>query len=864
MFSDVSDHALAGDINCIAYYGVTLGMGDGTYAPDANVTAFEMRLFVQRAADRMGADGEAVLGGVMLSDPVTRLEMAQLMFGLVNDIDDNIRINTSDNQVQFWDDNTNEWVVPNDYFADAKAQVPIFESQVIGAAYELGIVFGRSANVSTADSVFGPSDPVTRAEMAAFIARTLDHSNLRPEGLAFQHNGANSMISYRDGDFEPVEDARIDVFSALYADDAFDPDDGECELRFVDDETPSDRTCEIDIGDQLTDDEGNIEFTPVSLGGDPISVTCGTGNFRFASASGSAGRSYWAWTGSIGDEVDEDTTLADLEIVDRPVGAAAPKYARVSGGLPTGDELAKMGETVTFTLQLYAEAGANGRDEMGLIDDVAAGPDRSRNPYHLKIEKYFVDANGTSDSDAETTNGNANDAATGGFPNAPGDWDFISLATANTATPTAATDAAGALFNTPMDTVVWPNGDGEYAITLTHSDLSAATDNTDVAVKFTLTPFLTGNDLIQANLLSDIVVNPNTFDASAARLGTFDRVTGYVIFSDDASDPHSATAETAQYRIIGGSRTGNSVTVSVLDQYGDGMRNVDISLTSNLDNADRTAGTDQVAYPEEVDITVQQTEDGNNNDTASETGGTDPTSAATSLTAAAIAAATATGGSDQTVTVAIRVDPTTPANVLSIPADDVQGTFRTRGNGAYRIGYNYINPNVAQTEMITPQSTRVVRLSVDTSGAITVPAGTATEPNPVRAAEVGDAKSVYWTKIGTSGSSAYGSGGALAFATHLVGDVPARTIVVHERDHANDTTTDEPAAYFYDEDDTFIIENVGATFEMFEEALSLSTVAGDACQVETVMWENYNLQRRTDSNARPGRVDRTIWEIELS
>ena len=36
------------------------------------------------------------------------------------------------------------------------------------------------------------------------------------------------------------------------------------------------------------------------------------------------------------------------------------------------------------------------------------------------------------------------------------------------------------------------------------------------------------------------------------------------------------------------------------------------------------------------------------------------------------------------------------------------------------------------------------------------------------------------------------------------------------------TDTDEPKAYFYDEDDVFIIENIGATFEMFEEALGLT------------------------------------------
>ena len=800
MFPDVGeDNAHAAAINCIAYYGVTAGKLDGTYAPGEHVTAFQMGHFVRAAADLMGADADAVLGNVMLSDTVTRLEMAQLMFGLVNDVNDDIRISPADGQIQFYDDDTNAWVVVDDFFADAKAQVPIADSQIVGAIYELGITRGTRGDgtlVSTAGSTFEPFAPVTRAQMATFITATLDHSNLRPEGLSIQRNGlGNTMVSYRDGDFAAIEDARIDVFSALYPDDAFDADDGECEARFVQDETPSHSTCAIDIGDQLTDDEGNVEFTLVS-DDDLIQVTCGTSNFRFESAAGSAGRTFWAWTGDLSDEVDEDADLQQLEDVARPVGAAGPDYARVSGGLPTGDEIAKMGESVTFTLQLYSDV--RGRDDVSLINDVAAGPDRSGNPYHLKVEKYFVDSNGTSDSDAETTAGTANTD----FAEVPGDWDYISLATANTASPTATSTTAEALFQTPMDTVVFPNSDGQYPITLSHSDLNAASDNTDVAVKFTLTPFLQANDLISANLLTDIVVNSRTHDASVQPLTGFDRVQGYVIFSDDASDPHNVTGESAGYRIIAGSRTGNSVTVSVVDQYGDGMRNVQISVESGLDADSPTGGTpdpDQATYPEEVDDTVQPTEDGDGDGTP--------------------------GGAE----------------------DDVTGTFRTRRNGAYRIGYTYTGTD-AQTETIIPESVQVTGDNPATPDA--------TETNfELIAQELGDGVPVYWTKVGSLVTSTFG--GNLLAASHLVGDVANRTIVVHERDHANDTTTDEPAAYFYDEDDTFIIENVGATFEMFEEALSLSTVAGDPCQVETVMWENYVI-------ARPGRVNRTIWEITLS
>ena len=131
-----------------------------------------------------------------------------------------------------------------------------------------------------------------------------------------------------------------------------------------------------------------MELT-LSSDDDPITAACtvGTGDpLAFTTAAGSAGRTVWAWTGDLGDEVDEDTHLQELEDVARPVGSAGPNYARITGGLPTGDELAKMGETVTFTLQLYSQVGSAPNADK----DIAVGPDRSRNPYHLKVEKYFV------------------------------------------------------------------------------------------------------------------------------------------------------------------------------------------------------------------------------------------------------------------------------------------------------------------------------------------------------------------------------------------------------------------------------------------------------------------------------------------
>ena len=278
---------------------------------------------------------------------------------------------------------------------------------------------GDGTLVSTPGSTFEPSAPVTRAQMASFIARTLDHSNLRPAGLSIQRNSnRETHVSLRDSDFQPVEDALVDVFSAQYDDDAFDADDGQCELRFIRDETPSHSTCEIDIGDQPTDDEGNVEFTLVS-DVDPVTASCsvGDGNLDFLTDTGSESREFWSWTGDRGDQVDADAELATLEDVARPVGRAAPDYALISGGLPSGDELAKMNETVTFTLQLKDQVGGTRNH----AKDADVGPDRSTNPYILTIEKYFVTRVAGTDSDATDKSGSA---STGFFSEAPGDWNY--------------------------------------------------------------------------------------------------------------------------------------------------------------------------------------------------------------------------------------------------------------------------------------------------------------------------------------------------------------------------------------------------------------------------------------------------------
>ena len=62
-------------------------------------------------------------------------------------------------------------------------------------------------------------------------------------------------------------------------------------------------------------------------------------------------------------------------------------------------------------------------------------------------------------------------------------------------------------------------------------------------------------------------------------------------------------------------------------------------------------------------------------------------------------------------------DTTNPAGtVAQVAQDDVIGTFKTRRNGTYRIGYAYIAATEAQTEMITPQSAQVYEVAITKTG----------------------------------------------------------------------------------------------------------------------------------------------------
>ena len=335
MFSDVSEmHTFRGDINCLAYYGVTIGYGDGTFGPENDVTRGQMVLFMERAAGVAGADAEAVVGDFATtgSDPVNRADMALLIARLlVSATNDESPVNVTNG-----DDGTFAVAVDGtavadwDYFADARRSLNRIHDSAVSALYELGVAKG------TGMGYFSPAASVSRGQMAAFITRALAHTTARPSGVTIQsHAPGEVIVSVRDANFHPVANAQIDLFSIDTAKvgEAFDGD-GKCgRVAAVD---SNDSTCAIDALD------------PVSgLSGD-YSASAGT--------VADGGTTVWAWTGQTGDAVEDGGEgLASIDLTEGPAAPAAS--VSIKDDMATGATRAVFGSTVTVTIQLVDSDG---------------------------------------------------------------------------------------------------------------------------------------------------------------------------------------------------------------------------------------------------------------------------------------------------------------------------------------------------------------------------------------------------------------------------------------------------------------------------------------------------------------------------
>ena len=125
-FTDVPEgHTNADDIDCIAYYTITKGTTATTYSPLMSVTREQMALFLTRLAGKVGIE--------------MAMDSMDTGFTDIGDLSE--------------------------------------ESQTaIGQLKDLGITKG------TSDTTYSPADPVTRGQMALFIARLMDNMTPMADG----------------------------------------------------------------------------------------------------------------------------------------------------------------------------------------------------------------------------------------------------------------------------------------------------------------------------------------------------------------------------------------------------------------------------------------------------------------------------------------------------------------------------------------------------------------------------------------------------------------------------------------------------------------------------------------------------------
>ena len=271
-FDDVpTGHPNAGNIACIAYYGITKGTTHTTYSPTTPVTRQQMALFLTRLADRVGitlpqpgptnfTDTSALMTesrnaisqlaqmgvtkgttGSTFSpgNPVTRAQMALFIERLMNQMTPMEGYGYVPSQVN----------LVNSPFRDVRA-LNTETKEAIGRLWNMGVITG-SGNV-----VYGAGVPITRDSMAGFITGVLDHSNARPEGLTIQSDeqiiwGTDKVplvaVSYRDKNFQPISSpVTVDVFSSRSANVTT------CSSQSVTGD------CLWTAGDRKTNSQGNI------------------------------------------------------------------------------------------------------------------------------------------------------------------------------------------------------------------------------------------------------------------------------------------------------------------------------------------------------------------------------------------------------------------------------------------------------------------------------------------------------------------------------------------------------------------------------------------------------------------------------
>jgi hypothetical protein len=688
----------------------------------------------------------------------------------------------------------------------------------------LGITIGY------ADHTFRPSRAVSRQEMATFITRTLAHTNTRPAGLVSQargnrFEGYDIQVSLRDADFAPIPNTAIDAFATDYPDDVFDLDDGSCIGRFTKVLQPSFTGCEIDAGDTVTDDDGNVEYdADPPIGFDPIAVACGTTSTLDAATNDfpagdperfDVAHNSWAWTGDLGDEVDEDSDIVGTIVFanTRRPRQLAPHHAEVTGGLDrdAGQQEARMGQTVEYTLQLHADPDILG--PMG--EHLATGPDSSGN-------KYVV-AETRNNHAYEIYNTDTMQVVQQHEDNADGERVTVRRKVSDDSSTDDVDERVGTTIVSRTPRIVEPDSNGTLTLSITQPDRNSGINDDDVFVQIAISPYDgTPGESDRNGARGDDDLEPFENFTDYGSIGTLDGAiwfTDRVLFSDDGAneDRYTLRGASSGYRQAPGSgRANNYVTVTVIDHYGRPVRAFPVNAVSDRNGLD----ADGVA-PDEVGRST-------------------------------------------------------------LPFVQY---YTTRSNGSYSIGYVYTGGAVVETLRVFGHEDRPERDTLGDNGlavvapdpanqvvgnppdgVLDVPSGEEAIPGTWRSALgpsatdptaiVEKVVTMYWANTGRDKAAPDG-GYNDTDDEILVVDVENKTFVVREG------TAGSPEMYSWDDVDTFAVGGDPVGMEVFEAVLTahLETAADSNpkrprdVELQRIEWSSYDYNRP---------VDRANWIIHAT
>lgn len=538
-FEDVEGISGEDAINCLAHYNIAQGRTETMFSPRETISRWQMALFLSRAAGPAGVilpasppdngftdigalseDAQAAANnladlGIMPgtsattfspNTSVTRGSMATMLDAFLSKAArgeggaDTTKLSPDDN---VFTDITN--APRNQYIA-------------IRRVYELGITKGVT------ETLYRPTQAVTREQMALFISRTLAHTVARPAGLSIQSakdtatgSGADGtdgeeitfIISARNDEFQALTDVPVDVFTSTDPDTAF-KEDGTCDTGTT--MRGGVRKCEVDGNDERTGAEGDLAIS--------VSVDADT--------------TVWAWTGDDGDKYDNDeTTSAMLEMAFQK-GATR---LLVSHDLDDDQTKMKFGRTVKVTIQVA---------------------DEDNNPVAKEDVELTISQTVTSSAKSGQTAGS------------------------NSSTNSQKTDASGKieLSFTQNDPTVGNNSDSDATVVLIITDRTA-TDDIKLKDGEGEDPGAMEDPPAQGAVdmrSNDGMVRLNDEGGTSVRMG--------LAWSDDDAIPANHTFKLSQrdeYTIASdeGSGAGSSVTATVINEYGEPVGGVAIVFDSN-------------------------------------------------------------------------------------------------------------------------------------------------------------------------------------------------------------------------------------------------------------------------------------------